>query len=220
MTIVARISHSVKTGGETLNSNKSIIGNSGPIANFSVAAAKSGSLTTRTSNTVGTLTMAAGHGFVTGNTIDLFWAGGKRLNVILGTVSTNSCPFTSGTGDNLPASSTTITAMVNNAISTGLQNVSNYVPFGLGLAASLQALMISSLKRSVYRFYYWNPVSSEIDLGDVVAITPLYFDDNISYEWHLSSGATNPIPNDYVAFVQVTHGELSILNVQVAALTL
>lgn len=77
-----------------------------------VPAAKVGSLTTRTNDTSGTLTMNAGHGFTTGATIDLFWTGGSRRGITVGTVSTNSVPISSGTGDVLPAAATGITAMV------------------------------------------------------------------------------------------------------------
>lgn len=78
----------------------------------SVAAAKAGSLTTRTDNTSGTLTMDAGHGFTTSAVIDLFWAGGSRRNVTVGTVSGNSVPVSGGSGDNLPLAATAVTAML------------------------------------------------------------------------------------------------------------
>lgn len=67
---------------------------------------KRGTLTLRTNDTVGELTMEASHGIATGNTIYLYWAtggGGKRLAVTVGTVSGNVVPISGGTGDNLPA---------------------------------------------------------------------------------------------------------------------
>lgn len=75
-----------------------------------IPAAKTGTLTTRTDNTTGTLTMQSGHGFNTGDKIALFWAGGSQRDVTVGTVSGNSVPISGGTGDNLPAASTAITA--------------------------------------------------------------------------------------------------------------
>lgn len=80
-----------------------------------VTAAKTGQLTTRTSASVGTLTMAAGHGFNTADIIDLFWTGGKRVGVVVGTVATNSVPISGGSGDDLPANLTAITAMLRHA---------------------------------------------------------------------------------------------------------
>lgn len=76
-----------------------------------IPAAKTGTLTTRTNATSGVLTMDSGHGFTTGAIISLFWDGGSRHNVTLGTVSTNSCPFSGGAGDDLPVATTAITAM-------------------------------------------------------------------------------------------------------------
>lgn len=76
------------------------------------AAAKIGQLTTRTDANTGTLTMAASHGITTGARLDLYWDGGKRRGITVGTVSVNSVPFDLGSGDDLPANSTAITAMV------------------------------------------------------------------------------------------------------------
>jgi hypothetical protein len=72
-------------------------------------AAKAGTLTTRTDNTTGTITGASGHGIVTADRIDLYWPGGQRRNVLVGTVAGTSIPFSGGTGDNLPAASTAVT---------------------------------------------------------------------------------------------------------------
>jgi hypothetical protein len=72
--------------------------------------AQDSTLTTRTSNTVGTLTMTvAAHGIVTGQVVDLYWSpNGKRAGVTVGTVSGTTVPFTGGAGDNLPIATTEI----------------------------------------------------------------------------------------------------------------
>jgi len=81
-----------------------------------VPAAQSGTLTVRTNNTDGTLTMDnAGHGITTASHIDLYWINtdgtyGFRRNATVGTVSGTSVPFTSGSGNNLPASSSVMYA--------------------------------------------------------------------------------------------------------------
>lgn len=84
----------------------------GPRLNVALAAAKVGQLTTRTSNTVGTLTMVTGHGITTAAVIDIYWSGGRRFQVTVGTVSGLSVPFTVGQGDNLPVNLTAVTVMV------------------------------------------------------------------------------------------------------------
>ena len=48
---------------------------------------KAGALTTRTSDTVGSATMATGHGITTGALVDVYWDGGVRYGVTVGTVN-------------------------------------------------------------------------------------------------------------------------------------
>jgi hypothetical protein len=70
-----------------------------------------GTLTTRTDNETGSVTMAAGHGITTGSAVDIYWSGGARFGVTVGTVSGNTVPIgadNSGTGDNLPVATTAL----------------------------------------------------------------------------------------------------------------
>lgn len=81
-----------------------------------------GSLTTRTSNTVGTITVLATdlHLIITtSDTFDLFWQGGTRTGCTI-SASTFSSPnslvsVSGGSGDNLPAQDTAIRLVKNNA---------------------------------------------------------------------------------------------------------
>ena len=67
-------------------------------------------LTTRASDTAGTLTASSStHYVATGSTVDVRWSGGTRTNVTVGSVSGTSIPFSGGAGDVLPAESTAIT---------------------------------------------------------------------------------------------------------------
>lgn len=98
----------------------------------SVPAAKSGTLSARTDSDTGTATMASGHGFSTGNKVDVFWNGGKRRNMTA-TVTSNSVALDGGSGDALPAVNTAITAMVPTSVNfplTGddVQGIMAYSP--------------------------------------------------------------------------------------------
>lgn len=90
-------------------------GDTGIRVSATAPAAKAGTLSTRTDNTSGTLTLTAGHGIATGNTIDLYWTengiAGKRRNVTVGTVAGTSVPISGGAGDNLPSQTTAVTCM-------------------------------------------------------------------------------------------------------------
>ena len=79
-------------------------------AESTLNAAVASTLSTRTDNTNGTLTLPSGHGLVTG-TFDLYFTNGIRRTVS-GTVTANSMAITLGTGDNLPAANATVNVSV------------------------------------------------------------------------------------------------------------
>jgi hypothetical protein len=85
-------------------------GNGKEVVSPTVPAAKTGTLTTRTDNDTGVLTMTAGHGFATSDKLDVFWSGGSRRNMTA-TVAVNAVTVDGGSGDNLPVVSTAVTAM-------------------------------------------------------------------------------------------------------------
>lgn len=88
-----------------------------PAQEISVPAGKSGTLSTRTSDTAGTVTLESGHGITDGQTIDVHWVdsdGRARCahGATVGTVSGDDVPFTGAAGDVLPAQDYTIVADV------------------------------------------------------------------------------------------------------------
>ncbi len=98
--------------GAAFNNSDSLTADTATKASENLAAAATGTLSTRTSNTAGTLTMATGHGITTGVRLDIYWSGASCRGATVGTVSVNSVPFTGATGTVLPAQDTVITAMV------------------------------------------------------------------------------------------------------------
>lgn len=148
--------------------------------------AKTGTLTTRTDNTSGTLTMSSGHGIQTGDKIDIYWSGGKRYNVTVGTVSTNSVPISSGSGDNLPTANTTLTAMVASDLTFVLD------------ADEAEALLCASTAgiRATISFF----ASSTLELAVNLDST-----NNYVYFWDEPSGITNPMAGDSITTVRITH---------------
>jgi hypothetical protein len=163
----------------------------------SVAAAKTGQLTIRTSTTVGTLTMANGHGITTGAKFNLFWDDGSRLQVTAGTVTVNSVPFTVGTGDDLPDNLTTITAhleseegfavtgnncsMIGGILKAGAVAPRGYIRFLDGSDAELFVVKLTSDEMS----YFW--------IDDDSFNNPVF--------------AANPIAGDVVAKVRFSHND-------------
>lgn len=152
-----------------------------------VPAAKSGNLTTRTSDTVGTLTMAAGHGITTGAILDIYWTvsgGGMRRGVTVGTVSGNDVPFSLGAGDNLPADESAITAMVPVVETTLIPN------------ATVKGASAYSPVIGVIRFLQSNDTVLEERVFTAAG----------KWAWADGSGIANPFGAD-VAKVTFSHGQ-------------
>ena len=80
---------------------------------FTVEDIQEGTLTTRTNDSDGTLTMSSGsHGVVEDTSFDLHWDGGRRRHVKAGEVNITEIPITGGVGSPLPTISTTISVTV------------------------------------------------------------------------------------------------------------
>src|SRR4051794_23760974 len=112
MPINATFQRTFQVAGQSYNTSRQVQANAANPYSVDLPAAKTGQLTTHTDNTTGTLTMAGGHGITTGARLDVYWTGGSRRGVTVGTVATNSVPFSGGAGDNLPLVNTNVTAMV------------------------------------------------------------------------------------------------------------
>jgi hypothetical protein len=166
--------------------------------------AKSGTLSTRTDANDGTLTMTAGHGFTDGQIIDIYFSGGVAYKATIGTVATNSVPFTGaegsdGTGgDPLPAQGTAITAMV--VRSEDLSVDASECDF-VGATADNAAPF-------VVRFVN----GSSTDVGVIVVKTAA----QKSKVWTANLGGSCPITGDCVS-VRLSHGDTTARGVTVWA---
>ena len=152
-----------------------------------VPAAKPGELTTRTDNDTGTLTMESGHGIITGDRLDLYWDGGCRRGITVGTVAGLSVPIDLGAGDNLPLVNTEITAMV--PIEQNLDLIGDDMVF----------LMTFGEAESQFVF---------VDSGDVELLYKHNVGD-ICQEWYSDLDPTNPLDGDTVDLVYLSHADSS-----------
>ena len=160
----------------------------------SLPAAKTGSLTTRTDNTDGELTMAASHGITTGQRLNIFWAGGARFNVLVGTVATNAVPISSGTGDNLPTAATAITASVPTTANV-LIDGDNVKLIAIELKTTDTTL------RTAGHVTFRDAANDQIAELDLVANTPKVYD--------LEGGDANPFTGDPITYIQAANGNSS-----------
>lgn len=83
-------------------------------------AGKSGTLTTRTDDNTGIVTVASGHGITDSDTVDVYWSTGRRYGVDVTATGATTIEIDLGSGDNLPAQSTVVVVckqvVVNKAI--------------------------------------------------------------------------------------------------------
>lgn len=156
----------------------------------SLAAAKIGQLTTRTSNTVGTLTMNSGHGFLTGQRLDIYWVEnnipGHRRGVTIGTVSGDTVPFSGGDGDNLPTNNTAVTAQVpeeNEFVVTG-DNVKS-----ISILMPRKGIVVFASSGNAEQHFRHHPEAGT------------------NYHWDYLNGDTNPLAGDAVAKVFISNGD-------------
>lgn len=151
-----------------------------------------GTLTTRTDNDTGTITMTdAGHLITTGAKVDLYFSSGLvRRNVTVGTVSGTSVPIDLGAGDNLPIATTAI--IVSKVVAQALAiTVAEVVFFGMKCDYECQ-------------FTFIDTDGSAIDYTK--HLTPATSGAEVDFIWHSAYGA-NPMSGTLIATVKFSHAD-------------
>lgn len=194
MAVSISFSSVISGGSVSISSLPVIRTGSGPIGLAdTLPAAKTGSLTTRTNDTSGELTMTAGHGITTGQVIDVYWAGGVRYGVTVGTVATNVVPISSGSGDNLPTEATAITAVVQKAINL----------FVDGDEVEILAVVIETVNkelRTAGHVQFRDATNAEIAEIDLVT--------NVPQIWDIAGGSANPFTGNPITNLRASQAAL------------
>jgi hypothetical protein len=157
--------------------------------------AKVGTLSTRTNDTDGTLTLATGHGITDGQTIDIFWidangVGKCAYGATVGTVAGDDVPFTGASGDVLPAQDYAITASVPATVDTD---------FDGDLMEMIVALAT-----------YLGHVSF-CDVGDNV-LKAVTLPPGEGWSWISDQGIANPLTGNPVAYALTSNGDGTVTN--------
>lgn len=164
-----------------------------------VPAAIAGTLTARTDTDTGELTLEGSHGVTTGNRIDVYWSGGSRRGMTVGTVDAQDVPIDGGTGDALPTASTAIAASV---------------PVEEAFLIDGDSILLIAA-RADYRGMI---VMADADETEIHAIaTGSQTDDGKSYVWDSATGSANPTSGDDVAKAFFSHASTnSSVNMKLA----
>lgn len=170
--------------GRAFSQSITVTGDNGGTSEPTVAAAKTGALTTRTSDSVGTITGQASHGVVDADFIDLYWDGGQRRHCLVGTVASLSIPITGGTGDVLPADETALTLMVENE-ETHVFTGDDILGFGVS-SPNYAGTVVFRQSGGTEIF------AVELAAGE-------------SYVWTEETGVTNPLAGGSIGMITFTH---------------
>jgi hypothetical protein len=181
--------------GKTFRVDRQVTTDGAVFKDPTLPGAKTGSLTTRTDDGTGTLTMDSGHGILDGDKVAIFWAGGSRYNVTVGTVATNSVPIGLGGGDNLPAQGTAVTVMVlhEEAFAVEYDHIQ-----GLFCGQPQGAAVVE----------FWSAVPA--------LIAAIQITNDADYVWTVNDGTANPL-NANVAKVKLAHAGTTSRQVTAAA---
>lgn len=186
------VSGSASVGGRQYSQSTLVSAARAPAFEETLAAAKGGTLTVRTDDDTGTLTMDSGHGILTGNRLDVYWTNtdgtvGARRGMTVGTVATNSVPIDGGLGDNLPLAATSMRAMVPKEVAFPLTGNDVKSVMVNGQRAGSSFVFTTSGNVAVYGNTIRTAGGSSI--------------------WYDGSGVTNPMAGQTVTKVFVSHGD-------------
>jgi len=155
----------------------------------SLPAGQSGALTTRTGDTVGEATLGDGHGIQTADVVDVYWSGGVRYGVTVGTVAGNVVPLTdSGAGDVYPAQGTTLIVAKQVTINTDFDGD--------------DAVLFAAFATARAHADFQDSGSLSLEAVELAA--------NEVWWWASSLGQTNPLTGNAVDTVQVSNGTTAV----------
>jgi hypothetical protein len=185
--VVATMAKTMALGGVAFNENpgSTVTGDAMIVHSLSVGVTTSadGTLTTRTSDTAGTLTMDdSGHGIETGDRLDIYWTGGVAYGATVGVVSGASVPFTLAEGDVLPSALTDVTAFVPVELDIGV------------LGTNVVAIILHTTIHGMFVFDDAGGIELAKELGD-----------GVTWSWREDNGEANPITGDTITKVYVSH---------------
>lgn len=155
-------------------------------------AAKAGSLTTRTDDDTGSVTLSTGHGIATNDIVDVYWVGGVRYGMTA-TVTGNVVAVDGGAGTALPAAATAMTMAVQIVVDCDVAG------------SQLSALAITCLQRC--HLHYTTNADASLLAIPIAANEP--------YTWISGTGPANPLAGGAVGKIKVSNGstEAAVLRV-------
>ena len=184
------ITETIAIGGEEVTATitragaLAITARFGPNENDTFPAGKAGTLTTRTDDDTGILTVAEGHGITDSDTVDIYWDGGVQYGAdVTGTTGT-TISIDLGLGDNLPSESTVI--VVTKRITVDFDIDGDNVKM-LAFSATTRAHCV-------------------LAKNDDTVIKAQELTANEPWQWVSDQGITNPLTGDPIGKAEISNG--------------
>jgi hypothetical protein len=105
---IATLTTNLTIGGLTVNSRAVREGETQISHDVEIPAAKTGTLSTRSDNDTGVVTLGEGHGITDADTVDVYWTGGMRYGMTVTGYDTTTITVDVGSGDNFPIATTAV----------------------------------------------------------------------------------------------------------------
>lgn len=155
----------------------------------SLPIATAGTLSTRTDDDTGDITLSAGHGLTSG-TYDVYWSGGVQYGCT-GTIDSNTLSIDAGSGDVLPAEDTAVTVCKQVQINTAIDGDNIKV---IGISAEFA----TAGSTDKVHLQFQDTGSAEIAEIDVTANAPQV--------WDVEGGSDNPFTGNPITVAYASQG--------------
>lgn len=195
--IVATYGVSLACAGVSIQKSVTRSGDGSIGHEVTLPAAKAGTLSTRTDNDTGVVTLSGGHGIATSDVVDVYWTvsgGGVRYGMTA-TVATNDVTVDGGAGDNLPAQASAVTLVKQVTIVTAIDGDNVEI-----LGFSLEFTDASNVT-SKGHVDCQDSGDASIEEIDLTANTPVVYD--------IDGGASNVFTGNIITTVKASNGDSS-----------
>lgn len=186
----ASYSLNLSGGGLSIGGSQVVQGDTSNPYELTVPAAKAGSLTTRTDNDTGIVTVASGHGILDTDVVDLYDSAGQllRKDMDVTAVTSTTISVDGGSGDNLPIVSTAVKVAKQMTVGVFIDRSAIQI-FGI----ELKVPGATTQGRALF-----------LDSGPA-SVADLELTANSGIIAHVAAGATNPLSADAVS-LKITNG--------------
>lgn len=161
-----------------------------------LAAGKAGTLSTRTDDNTGVVTLGADHGVTITDTVEVYWSGGMRYGVDVTVVVGNDVTLDLGAGDNLPSQDTAVVVGVRTELDADFDG------------DQIEIIAVQCNKRGHIEFQEND--GTVIDSQELTANEP--------WTWISGQGVSNPLTGNPVGKIQVSCGEAAEATLMIGVL--